>query len=80
MRLSNLGTIVNYKKTEGINDQSIQDSFRKWTGMPKTTRGEKMPSLTGNQAFIVTEHRKKTTMYPVDEKYTSLDSALSCIE
>lgn len=40
-----------------------------------------MPSLTSNQAFIVTEHRKKTTMYPVDEKqYASIDSALSAIE
>ena len=28
------GTIMNYMKTDGINDQTRGSSFRKWTGMP----------------------------------------------
>lgn len=34
----NLGSIMNFKKMEGINDMSKEGSFRKWTGMPQTTR------------------------------------------
>ena len=46
LKNSNFGTIMNFKKTEGINDQSIKGSFRKWTGMPQTTRDKKIPGLT----------------------------------
>ena len=48
LKLNNLGKITNYKKTEGINDQSMRGSFRKWTGMPQTTRNGVIPSLIFN--------------------------------
>ena len=41
------GTIMNYKKTEGINEQAGAGSFRKWTGMPQTTRANKKLSIPG---------------------------------
>ena len=62
------GTIMNYKKTEGINEQAGAGSFRKWTGMPQTTRANKklqIPGLAINHAKVMAEHRKKT-VYPVE--------------
>lgn len=68
---TNLGTIINYKKTEGINDQSMLKSFRKWTGMPQTTRNasgthrQLMPGLNHKQAAnkLVASHRKHATIH-----------------
>ena len=61
----NFGKIMNYKKTEGINDQ-CQGTFRKWTGMPQTTRLTKISGMPiNNQAKLVADHRKKT-FYPTD--------------
>ena len=82
LKMNNLGVITNYKKTEGINDQS-KGSFRKWTGMPATTRNDrdKIPSLTLNQTKIIEEHRKKpTVVFPPDDRYTAFDSALGSRE
>ena len=42
------GQILNYKVANGINDQSMRGSFRKWTGMPQTTRPNKIPALPLN--------------------------------
>ena len=72
-KASNLGTILNYKRAEGINDH--QSSFRKWTGIPMTTRANKIPDLALNQAKLVAEHRKKTAM-SFEKQNGSFDSAL----
>ena len=48
LKLNTLGKITNYKKTEGINDKSVKGTFRKWTGMPSTTRNGIIPSLNFN--------------------------------
>ena len=69
----NFGTIMNYKKTEGINEQAGANSFRKWTGMPQTVRANKklqIPGLTTSK--VVAEHRKKT-VYP--DVQSSLESS-----
>lgn len=59
----NFGTIMNFKKTEGINEHAGANSFRKWTGMPQTTRANKKlqaPGLSDNHAKVVAEHRRRT--------------------
>ena len=37
---ANFGTIMNYKKMPGLNDRIKTENFRKWTGMPQTTRND----------------------------------------
>ena len=75
------GTIMNYKKTEGINEQAGAGSFRKWTGMPQTTRANKklqIPGLNINKAQMVADHRKKT-VHP-NEMQSSVESSLGQTE
>ena len=75
------GTIMNYKKTEGINEQAGAGSFRKWTGMPQTTRASKklaIPGLNVNKAKMVADHRKKTVL-PI-EMQNSFESTLGQTE
>ena len=64
---------MNYTKMEGVNDKTRNDSFRKWTGMPQTTRSSKMPGLSLNHAKLVAVHRK---MGDVEKVATSIDSGL----
>ena len=51
---------MNFKKTEGINEQAGPGSFRKWTGMPQATRANKKLQIPGlAMSKVVAEHRKK---------------------
>ena len=77
--LNNFGTIMNYTKTVGINDQSVVDSFRKWTGFPQTTRNSSQHKLMpGLAAKIVADHRKNAVNFQTADKPGALaESALS---
>ena len=73
----NLGTILNFTKTSGINDKVDRSNFREWTGIPETTRNNKR--LTGNKftGKIVADHRNKMNGYldPIDhKKYTTVEN------
>ena len=79
----NVGTILNFTKTDGINDQTDFKSFRKWTGLPEATRLNKMkgksngPSggKTGRQDKVLAEHRKMTMLEPLDTRnFKTLDT------
>ena len=68
------GTIMNYMKTDGINDQTRGSSFRKWTGMPQTTRANKVPSLALNHTKMISEHRRNMTSKDVVSQNESVMS------
>ena len=63
------GKIMNYKMLSGINDhQSLRGSFRKWTGMPQTTRTNKMPELVAvKESRLIADHRKRA-LKSIDKK------------
>ena len=72
----NRGTILNFTKTDGINDHVDKSNFRKWTGLPETTRTNKITTkMLGNRADkIVAEHRKITALEPLDmSKFKTVD-------
>ena len=73
---NNSGTIMNYKKTTGINDKSTRNSFRKWTGMPQETRQNKMPSLPVAQSRLVADHRKRAMMSFEKNGPTSMEGSI----
>jgi hypothetical protein len=68
-RRQNLGTIVNYKKAEGINDHTGVNSFRKWTGHPATVRTGKLnwprEGMEVHQRMI-SGHRKIAKLEPIE--------------
>ena len=70
----NVGTILNFTKTDGINDQTDNSNFRKWTGLPETTRVHKdklaMNKFALRQDKVVADHRTKmnTLLDPIEHK------------
>ena len=72
---------MNFKKTEGINEQAGPGSFRKWTGMPQATRANKKLQIPGlAMSKVVAEHRKKNSTYPIELQSSVESSTLGQIE
>ena len=74
----NVGTILNYNRASGINDKSALGSFRKWTGMPQTTRASKVPGVPLIHQAVVDQHRKQ--QINTIEKQGSIDGSVSSLE
>ncbi len=71
----NLGSIMNFTRTDGINDSATKESFRRWTGIPMTTRvGKKFAALPLSKSKVIATHRKQNI--PSVDKRVSIDSGL----
>lgn len=68
---SNFGKIMNFTRMAGINDKVKREDLHQWSGIPKTTRNNRVPSLNLNQAKLVAHHRRKTQNAEVLEKTTA---------
>ena len=74
----NLGTILNFTMTDGINDKVDKNNFRKWTGLPETTRANKIAvkKLSTRPDKVVAEHRKMTMLEPLEaSKFKTIDTS-----
>ena len=74
----NVGTILNFNRAVGINDKSALGSFRKWTGMPQTTRAGKVPAVPLIHQKVVDQHRKQQNL--TIEKQASLDGSTGSVD